>query len=224
MHDQDFDDRFAAFRAGGPLVVPAGPGAARAVHRHRRRVHAVTGGALVALLVAGAPVAVTAIDQRPDRPNVTTTGHPTPSIDAPARHPRRTRPGSGARADRFDHSGDGGPEGADVGAGRRDAPGVRRPRVRALQPRARGRRNVRGHLPFSVPTAYRTCSVSGHRRPQGLLHRWKHQLGRDRRALPIRGPTRDGSSTGSVRSSHTATPATGSNRRSRRRDSPATSR
>ncbi len=92
MHDQDFDDRFAAFRAGGPLVVPAGPGAVRAVHRHRRRMHAVTGGALVALLVAGTPVAVTAIDQRPDRPNVTTTGHPTPSTeDSPTPTPEPTR-------------------------------------------------------------------------------------------------------------------------------------
>ena len=78
MHDDYFDDRFAAFRAGGPLVVPAGPGAARAVLRHRRRVHATTGGVLVALLVAGTPFAVTTIDQRPDRPHVTTTGSPTP--------------------------------------------------------------------------------------------------------------------------------------------------
>jgi hypothetical protein len=45
-------------------------------------VHATTGGVLVALLVAGTPFAVTAIDQRPDRPNVTTTAGPSPSTES----------------------------------------------------------------------------------------------------------------------------------------------
>ena len=54
--------------AGGPLVVPAGPGAARAVHRQRRRVHAATGGAVAALLrVDNVPV-------RADRGSTTDDG------------------------------------------------------------------------------------------------------------------------------------------------------
>ena len=78
MHDDDLDHLFAGFRAGGPLVVPAGPGAARAVLRHRRRVHAMTGGAAAALLLVAPAVALVTVDDRPERPNVSDTGAPTP--------------------------------------------------------------------------------------------------------------------------------------------------
>ena len=96
MHDDFFDDRFAAFRAGGPLVVPAGPGAAREVYRHRRRVHAAAGGAVAALLVATPVAALVTVDDRPDVPNVSDSGAPTlsPSTSAPSptAAPPRARP------------------------------------------------------------------------------------------------------------------------------------
>lgn len=84
MPDQDFDDQFAGFRAGGPLVVPAGPAAARQVHRRRRRVRLAVGTAIAAALVA-VPVAALAVDDgSPDRPNVTATGDPTPPGPTPS--------------------------------------------------------------------------------------------------------------------------------------------
>lgn len=51
------DELFARFVAGGPLAVPAGADAARAVVRRRRRARAVAAGALAAVVIAAPVVA-----------------------------------------------------------------------------------------------------------------------------------------------------------------------
>jgi hypothetical protein len=92
----DLDERFGRFRAGPPLVVPAGPAAARRVIAHRRRVSTVA-SCLLAAVAVGLPsvaFAAGAFDRTPHPPAVTDQPAPTrtphPSTPPPTRG--RTQP------------------------------------------------------------------------------------------------------------------------------------
>ncbi|MGW4499293.1 hypothetical protein ACWENR_11865 [Micromonospora sp. NPDC004336] len=74
----ELDDVFTTFRAGGPLVVPPGAGAARAVAR-RRRTNRVVATGVVAAVLAATPVLANAWAD-PDAPAPPAqTGSPTPT-------------------------------------------------------------------------------------------------------------------------------------------------
>ncbi|MEU4772862.1 hypothetical protein [Micromonospora sp. NPDC023644] len=103
MSDHDtspgLDDAFAAFRSGGPLVVPAGAWAARKVARRRRTNRLVATGVTAAVLVA-VPVLANAggdpdppvppaqtVSPSPTAPTTTVPATPTPSATSPSAEP-----------------------------------------------------------------------------------------------------------------------------------------
>ncbi|HEX2773822.1 MAG TPA: hypothetical protein VHN18_15510 [Micromonosporaceae bacterium] len=86
MSEYNLDNVFDRFRTGGPLVIPAGPDAARKVHQHRRRVRVAAAGALAVALIA-IPAVALAVDGAPDRvppPPTDNTVEPVPSPPTPA--------------------------------------------------------------------------------------------------------------------------------------------
>ncbi|MFJ6150458.1 hypothetical protein [Micromonospora profundi] len=84
MSDHDttpeLDEAFATFRSGGPLVVPAGAGAAREVARRRRTSRVVATGVIAAALVATPVLASVWADSDPPTPPAQTIS---PSPDSP---------------------------------------------------------------------------------------------------------------------------------------------
>ncbi|MEV0715737.1 hypothetical protein [Asanoa sp. NPDC050611] len=93
MDEQQLDEMFDRFRAGPPLAVPAGAGAARQAFRHRRRGRLATGCVLAVVAVGGPSVAFAAgaFDGTP-RPPVLTTGPTTPDRSTPPTSPPTTSP------------------------------------------------------------------------------------------------------------------------------------
>ncbi|MDG4822072.1 hypothetical protein O7635_09425 [Asanoa sp. WMMD1127] len=99
MDEQHLDDLFGQFRAGPPLVVPAGAGAARQAFRHRRRVR-VAASCVLAAVAVGVPsvgFATGAFDGTPKPPVMTTAPTPTPTRSTtPPTSPPASPPATGS--------------------------------------------------------------------------------------------------------------------------------
>lgn len=84
MRDVDIDELFERFKSGGPLMVPAGPDAARRISERRRRVRLSATAAAAVVLAAGASVVAYDLVPRSGTSDVASSPTPTaPTVTAP---------------------------------------------------------------------------------------------------------------------------------------------
>lgn len=81
MPEVDIHDVFERFRSGGPLMIPAGPDAARRTSRRRRRIRLSAAAAAAVVVAVAAPVIAYDLVSRGGTPDVGSS--PTPTVATP---------------------------------------------------------------------------------------------------------------------------------------------